>query len=330
MIRGGAIGDFVLTLPVLAALRRHYPGARLVVLGHPPIAQLAVAAGLADEVHSIAERALTAFFVRGGELPGKSAAFFGRFGLIISYLYDPDRVFHEHVLRCSCACLINGPHRPDESRARHATDTYLQPLEQLGIVGADPVPRLRIGPPGYRAGEGALARTLALHPGSGSHRKNWPESKWEELLDGILQHTGLDVLLVGGEAEMGRLPRLAAGRPPSRLRLAWNLPLVDLARRLGKCVAFVGHDSGITHLAAAVGLPCVVLWGDSVQAVWQPRGDGCRVLHDPKGLAEIPVSGVLTALRWLEEEPRIDPRAQRTSPGSIPTAPTAPPGPKGS
>ena len=112
MIRGGAIGDFLLTLPVLAALRRQYPGARLAVLGHPPIAELAVAGGLADEVHSIAARTLTGFFVRGGEVPGESAAFFARFDLIISYLYDPDGVFHEQLLRCSGASLIKGPHRP--------------------------------------------------------------------------------------------------------------------------------------------------------------------------------------------------------------------------
>jgi len=329
VIRGGAIGDFLLTLPVLAALRRRYPGARLVVLGHPPIAELAVAGGLADEVHSIAARTLTGFFVRGGEVPGESAAFFSRFDLIISFLYDPDGVFHEQLLRCSGASLIRGPHRPDESQARHATDTYLQPLEQLGIVAADPVPRLPLGVP-HQAGDGPVSRRLALHPGSGSQRKNWPEDKWQALLDEILQNTALDVLLVGGEAEMDRLPRLANGRPPSRLRLAWNLPLVELARRLGECAGFVGHDSGITHLAAALGLPCVVLWGNSAQAVWRPRGDGCQLLGDPKGLAEVPVSAVLTALRRLQEEPQSDSCARHSSLGSTPPLPASPPAPTGS
>ena len=52
VIRGGAIGDFILTLPVLAALRAQFPQARLVVLGYPHIASLALAGELADEVHS--------------------------------------------------------------------------------------------------------------------------------------------------------------------------------------------------------------------------------------------------------------------------------------
>ena len=310
VIRGGAIGDFILTLPVLAALRRDYPDSRLVVLGHPHIAQLAQAGGLADEVRSVASRELTAFFVRGGEIVRQSASFFARFDLILSYLYDSDGAFHENVTRCSGARLITGPHRPDESRPRHATEAYLQPLEQLGILGADPVPRLRIGLPSHPTRDpDATAYTLALHPGSGSERKNWPEAKWGELISHLLDETSLDLLLVGGEAEGSRLDRLAAGRSSPRLHLAQHLPLLDLARRLTGCAAFVGHDSGISHLAAALGLPGVVLWGDSVEAVWRPRGDRCVLLRHPGGLAELPVRRVLSALHRLGEGARTDPRA---------------------
>jgi len=302
VIRGGAIGDFVLTLPVLAVLRQRYPHARLVVLGHPHIAQLAQAGGLVDEVRSISLRALTPFFVRGEELAPESASFFARFDLIVSYLYDPDGAFHENLARCSGAHLISGPQRPDETLPLHATQSYLQPLEQLGIVGADPVPRLHVGSPARRRREsGTTPPTLALHPGSGSQRKNWPEAKWGELISHLLDETSLDLLLVGGEAEGPRLDRLAAGRPRWRLRLARNLPLADLARRLADCTAFVGHDSGISHLASALGLPGIVLWGESVEAVWRPRGERCVLLRDPRGLAELPVWRVLEALRWPTE-----------------------------
>lgn len=322
VIRGGAIGDFVLTLPVLAALRQHSPDSRLVVLGYPHIAQLAQAGGLADEVYSIAARALTAFFVRGEELPPETVSFFARFNLILSYLYDPDVTFHENLARCSGARLITGPPRPDESLPRHATETYLKPLEQLGIFGADPIPRLRIGLPSRQPWNDAaglidasqahpdvphtpdldgIPHTVALHPGSGSERKNWPERKWDTLIDEILHQTPLNMLLVGGEAEGDRLPRLARGRSPWRLRLARSLPLVELARRLSECVAFVGHDSGISHLAAAVGLPGVFLWGDSIEAVWRPRSNGCMLLRDPGGLGQISVERVLAALCRLVE-----------------------------
>jgi len=68
VIRGGAIGDFILTLPALAALRAQFPRAHLEVLGYPHIAQLALAGGLAERVQSIESRALAGFFARNGEL----------------------------------------------------------------------------------------------------------------------------------------------------------------------------------------------------------------------------------------------------------------------
>jgi heptosyltransferase-2 len=68
VIRGGAIGDFIVTLPVLAALRERFPGACLEVLAYPNVAPLAVRAGLADEARAIESRPLAGFFARGGRL----------------------------------------------------------------------------------------------------------------------------------------------------------------------------------------------------------------------------------------------------------------------
>src|SRR5881397_215470 len=117
VIRGGAIGDFILTLPVFAALRQQFPDAPLEVLGYRHIAQLALAGGLADDVKSIEARALASFFARDGRLDQSLARYFAGFALIISYLYDPDEIFQSNVGHSSAAQLIVGPHRPDEKRA---------------------------------------------------------------------------------------------------------------------------------------------------------------------------------------------------------------------
>ncbi len=298
VIRGGAIGDFVLTLPVLAALRTHFPGARLTVLGYPHIAQLALVGGLADEVRPIEARGLAAFFNARAEPPPDLAAFFADCAVILSYLYDPDRIFEENVRRCTRATFIAGPHRPDESGTRHATEVLLEPLTRLAIFDADPVPRLRLAAPA--AETPPAERRLAVHPGSGSERKNWPEARWAELLTSLAARPGLELLLVGGEAEAERLPRLARCWPAERLHLAQGLPLGELARHLAGARAFLGHDSGITHLAAALGLPAVVLWGDTPAAVWAPRGERLRLVRHPQGLAALPAKEVAAALAdWL-------------------------------
>ncbi len=183
MIRGGAIGDFILTLPAIAALRRQFPAAHLEVLGYPHIAQLAMAGGLVNRVQSIEARALAGFFARGGELAENLVDYFSEFDLILSYLYDPDRIFQTNVGLCTGAQFIVGPHRAEEAAQLHAAKVYLQPLERLAIFDADPIPRLplvsRLPSGNQQLSDVSL---LALHPGSGSERKNWPEAKWAALL----------------------------------------------------------------------------------------------------------------------------------------------------
>src|SRR5262245_22253788 len=146
VIRGGAIGDFILTLPALTALRGQFPEARLEVLGYPHIAQLAIAGGLADHLQAIEARALAGFFARHGNLAEDLVDYFSEFDLIVSYLYDPDEIFRTNVGLCTGAQFITGPHRADETARLHATKAYLKPLERLAIFDADPVPRLAVQP----------------------------------------------------------------------------------------------------------------------------------------------------------------------------------------
>lgn len=301
IIRGGAIGDFILTLPALAALRRQFPDAHLEVLGYPHIAQLALAGGLVDRLQPIEARALAGFFAENAALPEAMAGYFAEFDIILSYLYDPDGVFRANVGRVSNAQFIIGPHRPDESVGEHATRVFLWPLERLAIFEADPVPRLRLttGETSAVGGE----KTLAAHPGSGSERKNWAEPKWREFLQRWLAETPHRLLLVGGEAEGNRLERLLAGLPAGRCAVARNLPLTELAARLAACHAFVGHDSGITHLAAALGLPCTALWADTREDIWRPQGPQVRLLRERLGIRAIPVERVLTEVKAALEVP---------------------------
>lgn len=292
VIRGGAIGDFILTLPAIAALRQQFPGAFLEVLGYPHIVQLAVAGGLVDRVQSIEARALAGFFAHGGALSEDLVDYFSEFDLIVSYLYDPDQIFRTNISRCTTAQFIAGPHRPDEREQFPAAKVFLQPLERLAIFDADPVPRLAI------ISQPALNQ-LALHPGSGGEKNNWPEQKWAELLQELINSSKFDLLLVGGEAEGERLQRLAAALPPARTRVAQSLPLADLAKQLTRCSAYIGQDSGISHLAAALGLQGLLLWGESAETVWRPPSPRMTVLRHPAGLGELEVGAVISALREL-------------------------------
>ncbi|MBC8001277.1 MAG: glycosyltransferase family 9 protein [Opitutaceae bacterium] len=317
VIRGGAIGDFILTLPVFAALREQFPVAHLEVLAYPNVTTLATAGGLADAARSIEARALAGFFARDGDLDEELSEYFASFAIIVSYLYDPDDIFKTNVGRCSRAQFIQGPHRPDEKRKLHATEVLLQPLERLAIFAPDPVPRLRISvgqqsieaqtsqnDPGAmglpdRRDARFTGETIALHPGSGSEQKNWPETKWSELLQWLMENSNQQLVLVGGEAEGDRLQRLSSKLPADRVELYQSRPLIEVAGRLSDCNLFIGHDSGISHLAAAVGLRSCVLWGETAEAIWRPRGDHVTILRESTGLASLATARVIEEFRRL-------------------------------
>jgi len=297
VIRGGAVGDFIVTLPVLAALRERFPRTRLEVLGYPQVARLAVRASWADESTAIESRPLAGFFARNGTLDPLQAERFARCDVIFSYLFDPDGLFRDNLARVTSAQVIQGPHRPVEADGVPASIQLLAPLERLAIFDADPVPRLR-----WEGMGRGRAGWIAMHPGSGSPSKNWPLDRWAALVGRCVASTDLSLLLVGGEAEADALERLERIIPPERCRVLRGRPLESVAEHLSPCQGFLGHDSGITHLAAAVGVPCLALWGPSNESVWRPlvrSGQRIRTRSHPDGLDALSVDEVWSDLDAL-------------------------------
>jgi heptosyltransferase-3 len=292
VVRGGAIGDFILTLPVFGALREMFPKAHIELLGYPNVARLALEGGAVDAARSIDARPMASYFIRRGESDPGLRNYFGSFQVVISYLYDPDGFFQLNVSKCGELQFVQGIHRPDEGDSIHATEALLQALERLAIFGADPTPRLSFSNP-------EKADVIAVHPGSGSEKKNWPIGKWNELLDRLSNDHR--ILVVGGEADRGRIDRLREELPGDRFEFLLNASLDEVGRRLQGCKAFVGHDSGITHLAAAVGLPGLCLWGETNENVWRPRSDRVEILRGGIGLGAISVEDVLDRMAGLVE-----------------------------
>ncbi len=297
VIRGGAIGDFILTLPALAALRSTFPDTRVDVLGYQHIASLANAAGVVDAVVPIESRALASFFARNGSLDPVMSEYFAGCQVIFSYLFDPDEIFRENLSRVTRAQVIQGPHRPDETRTEHAAEQLLRPLERMAIFGADSIPRITAGS-GFSPSP-RDPRLIAVHPGSGSARKNWSAEFWQALMARLGEGGVNRFLLIGGEAEGNRLDQMVARLPCDRCELLTGCPLPEVARRLAGAGAFVGHDSGISHLAAAVGLRGVALWRESNATIWRPRSDLFRL---EQAGARSEIEAIPEILKWLSAE----------------------------
>ena len=303
VLRGGAIGDFILTLPGLKALRDARPRAHMEILGYKHIAVLAENRFYAQAVRSIEYGPLARFFAPNSELPAELADYFASFDLIVSYLYDPDGIFETNLRRCGVEILICGPARIIEN-AGHAARQLAQPMEQLGINVVDFAERIFPSTEDRELAREFLASMpqpiIAIHPGSGSHEKNWPLGNWIGLFSQANRFPDLKRLLViSGEADEAQADQLEREWKNRGVRSARNLPLPRLAAVLEHAM-FIGHDSGISHLAAAAGANCILLFGPTNPDIWAPKNDNVRVLRAPNGrLSNLGIDFVKASLAEL-------------------------------
>jgi heptosyltransferase III len=286
VIRGGAIGDFVLTLPAIKALRDAYPAAHLEILGYKHIAAIAENRFYVQAVRSIEQAPLAGFFAKDASLASELTNYFASFDLIVSYLFDPEAIFESNLRRCGVQKLVRGPAKI--IHPSHAARQLAQPIEQLGIRVRDLASKLYPSSEDrHRANEfraNLSPPITALHPGSGSEGKNWPLENWIRLGDELLNSTDFtgSLLIVLGEADQHRTQQLESIWKTPRVRFAINRPLPDLAAVLENTM-FLGHDSGISHLAAAADATCILLFGPTDPAIWAPLNENVRTIRGSYG-----------------------------------------------
>jgi heptosyltransferase III len=301
VLRGGALGDLVLTLPVLGEIRKSNPDANVVLLGIFPQARLAMPE-FVDRVERLDAPDWIPLFV-DGPLPQGVRNRLDGFDLAVCFLSDPDAVIARNLAAAGVKQVVASSNRIRSDV--HAVYQLAEVLGQLGSTLQDPVPKLAV-----RA-QFARSSRLGFHVGSGSPQKNWPIDHWIELtqrLDGFFG----DFLLLGGEADDKVVREFRARSSLQRLGTLLNASLADLCEALCGCTVFVGHDTGVTHLAAAVGTPTVALFGPTNPKVWAPLGQHVSVVWSTDGLMQsIPVAEAAK-----ETSRRLGATACRRAPGS--------------
>ena len=303
VIRGGAIGDFILTLPAIRLLRENFPDAHLEILGYRHIIALAEGRRYADATRSIEYAAMSGFFVPRSVLAPELVEYFASFQQVVSYLFDPDGFFEANLRRAGVKNLLPAYAKLDDSE--HAARQLARPLQSFALYLEDHAATVHPSAADHAFADEFLgargAPLIALHPGSGSPRKNWPLENWRTLGAWLLARTPSPrLLLVGGEADHTQLATLTAAWRGAPVLLARDLPLPHLAALLARCRLFLGHDSGISHLAAAAGAPSLLLFGPTDPAVWAPANPHVSILTAPASdLTALPLATMQAAITRL-------------------------------
>ncbi len=295
IIHQGALGDFILALPVLKNLKNTFPHSKVVILGYPRILELVEGHFYAEQVLSIDQKGMATFFVQNGFLDYTLSEFFKKFDLIVLFGKDQGGILLRNLNRICQGVVLPINSFPTWDERIHLTDHLLRQLSRYGFSISESLPKLYLNETDRswakefwkEKGLDGKGRdgVIVVHPGSGSKKKVWPLERFVELVQTLKNHFLVHFLIVLGPAEGIEVQKAfeRIGDPPPII--VRGLSLLQLASVMEGCGLFVGNDSGISHMASALGIPTIAIFGPTDPKVWSPKGERVLVVR-----REIPCS----------------------------------------
>jgi heptosyltransferase-1 len=316
----GQLGDVVLSLPALGAIRKRYPRARITVAVGKPGAEVVGLSGLADETLVVDRVALRDGF--------KPLSIFRLFKLVkdvreksFDFVIDlhslsetnllgflsgaPKRLYSRRPGR-SLDYLANFHPRPPvetDHRKRHLIDRYLDVLIPLEIENPERLPSLKTRPADAAALERILIKAKAdvgaplvgLFPGAGHPSRRWPLEQFASLADFLIRNDQVRVLVFLGPEERAIVKDIRRQFPPAIVILD-QLTIPQLAAAQARLAAFVSNDTGPMQIASAVGTPVVLLLDKRAPESYLPQGERHRVISN-RVISDLTVDEVYAATR---------------------------------
>jgi ADP-heptose:LPS heptosyltransferase len=287
IIRLRSLGDCVLTTPALRLLKAHRSDLEIALVvedrfrsvfeGNPDVSILAPR--MSDLVRFHPQLCLN---LHGGTRSLALALGSGA----------PLRAGFGHF-RAACMYNVRIPRAQEilgEERKVHTAEHLASAMFYLGVPRAG-IPRASL----YTDRAPAPRRSYAvLHPFASAPAKTWPPEAFAELARRLLAG-GTDAVFIGAPSDQFV--------PFSEFTTLAGAPLATIKQWLAGASLFIGNDSGPAHMAAALGLPLVVLFGESDPDIWGPWRAHAEVIAAGASLAKVPVSDVLEAIERLRVAP---------------------------
>lgn len=294
----GDLGDTLLTVPAIRALRTRFPDSRLTLLAKELPGQIVDALDLVDEVVVVDKH----LFDRPASILSPTAwlRLLRVFLRLRAARADTVVLFHHLVTRWGTVkfgllALASGATERvgiDNGRgwfltrsvtdqgfgARHEAEYYLDVARLLGAEGALQL-EAPVTPDDRLAAERILARAglverriMAVHPGSGWYGpgRRWPAPAFARAVELVLREEDLTCVLIGTDQEAHETGEVAAYLGSRAVDLTGRTTVGQLGAVLKRCEVVLANDGGVAHLAAAVGTPAVTIFGPSNDRAWRP------------------------------------------------------------
>lgn len=315
IIHPGALGDVLLAVPAIRSLRGRFPQHETVLIASAAVSRLLLDCQLIDDWVSLEGQSSLGFFSEGLSISGELKSRVNRCDLAVAWMEDRDGTLHALFREAGVELVqIQSPSSP-ELCARHQSDRF---LETLGETAGDISPggSVQVCPHLSEWGRD-FVETLGIshdqslvlvHPGSGSIHKCLESGRMALLIEQLWRR-GMFPLVLEGPADRDAVGNALqfVSKAPLVLR---GLHLSQLAGVLAQVTLYIGHDSGVTHLSALLGVPTIALFGPTDPQRWAPQGSHVTILRGSscicgawetvkkcveKACLQIPIEQILTA-----------------------------------
>ncbi len=289
IVHPGSLGDVLLAVPAIRRLGARYNGREILLIAQRSIGRLLVTCGIVNDWMSWDGPGGAGLFSSGAPLAGELATWLNRCDAAVAWLDDNTGTLRATFQKFHIAQVwIESPSSP-VLHAKHQSDRFLEIVEEPASDGLSER-FVQVSPSIVEEGSACLERTgiprgrsfVLVHPGSGSAHKCLHPITIADIIQGLDQK-GLFPVVIEGPADQHAVEhvlKVVRPRPP----ILRNLELTALAGILVQARFCLGHDSGVTHLAALLGVRTVAVFGPTDPARWRPLGDHVTIVRGPSCL----------------------------------------------
>ncbi len=281
VIRRGAIGDTVITLPALGILRQRYPDALIEVIGNRDYWEIALNRYYVNAVIDGEARLTPELYSKNGIIGKETADYFSSFDLILAYMSDPEGIVKENLKKIGARKVVIYPPFP-KGDDLHAADYTAFILKEIGHEVNPPLaPKIHLRTEELEFASQFLSPFMKYKPLISIHPRTYgikglPIERFINIGKLAENKIGGKSIWIIGPAEEESLKLIKSNFHSSPILHSCSLPKIAAVLRFSSL--YLGCDTGISHLAAAVGAPVIALFGPTNPVVWGPRGKKVRVI----------------------------------------------------
>jgi len=277
IIYPGALGDILLTCPVLFLLKKTIPNCCIDYVGNPEYLYL-----LKNEINNIYDYQsvkLLSIFSPTSSIETECQTWLESYDCIIFWSSRFEAFILKKLKALKNPFIIYDSLTPPKNYSEHLINFMLKTLKPFGIkfetFRIEDLPQLSIPHLNYIKSEKVI-----VHPGSGSYKKNLPIQTYKKLMDMIKQSLNLNITCILGPAEENIYSVMKNGN--------WDLETLQSMNKLCSILKsakyYIGNDSGVTHLAVQLGINTTAIFVSTNPVIWAPIGNQINIIHDQKRL----------------------------------------------